>query len=187
MRILKSFAVADGKTALASRMFDKILARSDYPWRFGRMELHIRDENRLILKEGTCLILLDYNDIFVQQSDARGIAAMILRMLFKAIARTRHGSMPEPLEDVIANREMIRKGHGDELVYYYYARQEKGGLAEDIAWLSFWPQDKYNYEFFRDKSKTDESRRELAESLKRDLEVQDNFEKAVIACRKIEP
>ncbi len=182
MRILKSFAVQDEKTERVSRIFDRIVTTFDYPWKFSRLELHIRDENKLLLKDDACIMVLDYNDPLIQQSDSKGIAILVLRTLFKAIYRESHGEAPEAIEDIAINREMVKKGYGNDLAYYYYTHyythRAKGPLKDDIAWLSFHLQDKYNAELFRNK-KPAEERKEAIESLKRDLEDQHNMRNAI--------
>ncbi|GEM_PF-3783482 len=184
MRILKSFAVQDEKTELVSRAFDEIVTTFDYPWKFSKIELHVRDENRMLLKEDACIILLDYNDVFVQQMDPKGISIMILRMMFRAIYRETHHEMPEAIEEIAVNREMVKKGYGNDLAYYYYTHKGKGPLKDDIAWLSFHLQDKYNAELFSNKKPAGEMK-ETIESLKRDLEDENNMSNAIRSCMKI--
>src|SRR3989338_295387 len=109
---------------------------------------------------------------------------MILRMLFRAIYRETHHEMPEAIEEIAVNREMVKRGYGNDLAYHYYTHRGKGPLKDDIAWLSFHFQDKYNAEFFRNKKPAAEMK-ETIESLKRDLEDENNMRNAISSCMKI--
>ncbi|MBI4170712.1 MAG: hypothetical protein HY514_03385 [Candidatus Aenigmarchaeota archaeon] len=176
MRILKSFPVQDKKTEQVSKVFDAAITKFDYPWRFDRIELHVRDENKVMANEEAGIIVLDYNDIFIQAMDAKGIAVLILRALFTLITREACGSLPTVIEDIIANREMIKRGYGEALVYYYYQKKiteqrHTTGLEDDVVWLSFYIDDKYNADFFRQQKKESgrQDVRNLVECLKQDL------------------
>lgn len=182
MRILKSFPVQDKKTEQVSKVFDAVITKFDYPWRFGRMELHLRDENKVMANEEAGIIVLDYNDVFIQAMDAKGTAVLIMRALFTLITREICGSLPTVIEDIIANREMIRQGYGDALVYYYYQKnisEPRPSTAEDdVPWLSFYIDDRYNSDFFRQQRKDNNGAGDmnnLVECLKQDLTDRDKL------------
>jgi hypothetical protein len=184
MRILKSFPVRDEKTKLVSRVFDEIIVVLGYPWKFDKIELHVRDEDKTLIEGNRCIAVLDYGDMFIQQMDAKGIRIIITRALFKAIIQEANGRLPEMLEDLVVNREMIRKGFGDDLAYYYYQKNMASVLSnreKQVAWLSFYIDDKYNAEFFRsfDRSGATGNVQRLLNCLKKDLNNKGNLNDAL--------
>ncbi len=149
MKIIKSFPQQDAITDVASRLFDEAIKRVEFPWRFERMEFHVRDENKIVLTEEKCTIVIDYNDLCVQSRDVKGVAAMILQSLFKAAAYQLHGKLPDFILEVAANREMIRSGYGEYLSYYYFQNfGRRDGLYKYLPWISFYSQEKYYAEMF---------------------------------------
>lgn len=177
MKILKVLP-DDEQGEKISQIFDSVIRRFEYPLKFDSMEVQIRDENKVILRDNTCLLVIDYNDSFVQQKDGRGTAVTILRLLFKAIVKRTYGELPEEIEDVIANREMIRKGYENDLVYYYYNK-----TPCDISWISFYLDDRYNSSLLK-RAKTKMSQ-QVMDHLKKDLDKEENLEKAlrVMGCK----
>jgi len=177
MKIKKFFIINDEKTRLVSAIFDKMIQNFDFPWNFDEMEFHIRDENKAVVSDNKCLIVINYNDFFVQHVDKRGISVLILRLFFKCIFRLSTERMPEIIEDIIVNRKMIRKGYGDDILFYYYeknlgatAKTSLEELALSVAWLSFYGLDSYNSDLFARKTRKFPEINNLIECLKQDLD-----------------
>ncbi len=183
MRILKSFQKKDPAAETVSRTFDRMITSIYHPWRFDRLEMHVCYETKAETRGRSCILSIDYNDMFVQQRDARGVAVLIARLLFKIITRETHGELPEVIENIIANRMMIRRGYGDDLVYYYYQKNlflpqpetPLQQLEQEVAWLSFYPEDRYNAEFLRRKRGGMKSAEGLIERLRGDLDGGENL------------
>lgn len=178
MRLLKSFAENDRRSDFASRVFNEVITEFDYPWHWNSMEFHIRDENKAVVRNGKAIIVIDYDDQMVRQQDYKGIKALILQQLFRLIIKEIHGPMRGPVETVAANREMVRKGYGNDLVYLYYQRligkqkQDLDGIIEsNIGWLSFAETDKHNTDILKSMVKVSDSNADkLVSLLSKDLD-----------------
>ncbi|MBI4896596.1 MAG: hypothetical protein HY832_03555 [Candidatus Aenigmarchaeota archaeon] len=144
MRIKKVFVVDDEKTQIVSRMFNRVLLSVGVS-HLDMLEFHIRDTNAVMLDEERGTIVVDYNHRFIQERDEKGIAALLLFLLFELLVRDRTtATLPNFILRLQANRLMIHEGFGDQLFYLYYAEMhamqfqtKEDVLNSNLPWLSF--------------------------------------------------
>lgn len=152
MRIVKKF-VRDDKTEFASEMFDKIMAKNDYPMPFERMEFHIRDSDVTSVDDGSALICINYNNPLVLEKDRKGLGILIHHELFRLMFKT---ELPRVIEDVIIGRELIKRGFSDDLLYMYYNYMvnirvdgAESYIKMNLPWVIFRGYDEYNSEILK--------------------------------------
>ena len=172
MRILKSFPVDSKKSEAVSKMADMAIVEFSYPWHFDSIELHLRDQEKIVIEGSRCIIVMDYNNFFVRHMDDRGIRIMIMRSLFKASMELT-GELPAEIEDIICNRKMIKAGFSDDIVYYYFQRKSEARtpieeLQRDVGWLSFCGLDSYNMQLLKKENRYPQTGK-LIECLKGEL------------------
>ena len=185
MRITKSLESGAGRGPV-SRAFDAAITKFPHPWRFEKMELVFGESHSVDISGGKCKITIDRKDRFVAEKDCRAVSLIIARLLFKTASREIRGRLHPIAEDIIVNREMISRGYGDDLVYYYYQRSLGAlpasaplkRLEQEVAWLSFYPADRYNADFLRKKAPPHGLER-IIECLKGDLERKGNLEEVL--------
>jgi len=119
MKVTKFFDTK--KFPLLSKSIDSVLLRVDYPWRFDSMIFILDDTNYFKLKDGEAEIHLDYG--LVYHEDERFLKSAVMRIIFAMITSLNNMSTGvRIIDEILANREMSRKGFGEDLFYYYYLK-----------------------------------------------------------------
>jgi len=198
MRIVKRSAIKDDKAKTVFEVFDRIIVKMTYPWKFDVIELLMDDKNSLLVNDDAVSISINYNDPIVQDKDKKGITALILHNLYHIISRDKYNlpELPHFIEDAIANREMIANGL-DDLVFYmsylFLLRKRRinnieGYLGINTPWLSFYKLDNYNTEFLKsmlikikNRSEFEQAAKKLIEAMKKDLREEKNLNYAINA------
>lgn len=155
MRIIKHFIERDERSDFVSRIFDVALAGFEYPWVYETMELFVRDENFATSGDESATVVIDYNHPFVADFDEKGVRALVIAAFFRLLAQRMYGSLPKPIETVLAYRQMAKR-YGDLLEYMAYndlLSRRISGVEDFIAassyWLAFAGIDKCNEEMLR--------------------------------------
>jgi hypothetical protein len=205
MRIVKKSDIGDEKARMVFDIFDKILMKLGYPWKYDVLGLAINEKTSVFVADSKITITLDYNDSLIQEMDKKGIASLILHSLYHVITKDKYNlaEMPHFIEDVLINREMIKDGYDDYVFYSSYLfllRKKHVSSLEDylmvnIPWLSFHGMNDYNSEFLKNmllRIKNMEHYRDRARKLidvmKKDLTADKNINYAtnayeVMLCR----
>lgn len=119
MHVVKLFDTK--KFSLLSKAIDRIILELNHPWRFDRMVFILDNNNFFEVREETVDIHLDYNIIY--HDDERYIKTSIVRILFSLInTLSENSSGIKIIDEILANREMVKRGFGDDLFYYYYLK-----------------------------------------------------------------
>ncbi len=146
MRVVKRFQKDIEHIDLVSEVFDQIIRKFYYNLFVDRIEFIVGDKNSYELKDRTAKIFLDANDEFVRSGDKRAVRALILHHLAHIIVKQRGMETDHHhIEDVLANREVIKNGFSDDLFYYYYQqltrkqdiKSFKEYLDINVPWISF--------------------------------------------------
>ncbi len=152
MRIVKKF-FRDDKTELVSKIFDEVLIEADLHLPFEKVEMHVRDKTASFVSGEDAVVSINYNDPLILEKDRKGIRTVLLRELFRLMFKF---DLPQPIEDVIIGRELIKRGFGDDLcyMYYNYIVMSKAEALEDyininLPWIIFCKDDRYNSELFK--------------------------------------
>ena len=152
MIVAKNF-VRDDRTELVSQVFDKFIMSQELHLPFERIELNIRDTTVSVVEDQSALVCIDYNDPVVIEKDKKGVKMLVYRELFRLMFKF---DIPRPIEDVIIDRELIKRGFGEDLFYLYYVgmMNKKHATLEDyinlnIPWISFSRHDKHNSDFMK--------------------------------------
>ena len=200
MRIVKKFIKHDEKSALVSRIFDECLLISDSQF-LDRIDFYLGKEEKINLILSNAYISLDYNNPFIQSKDERAIRIIILNKLLHLNFR-RSYNLSYPIEDILVNREIIKRGYGDDLFYYYYLflleyktqriKEMEFFLKINTTWLSFFPSDNYYSAFLRKMINSFKYRKQFVNktkklflALKKDLLKDKNLEKAMFLYNEL--
>jgi len=151
MIIAKKFS-RDDRTEFVSEIFDK-LVRSDLHLPFDRIELNIRDTTVSVVEDQSAVVCIDYNSPVVAEKDRRGTTMLIYRELFRLMFKF---DTPKIVEDVIIDKELVKRGFGDDLFYLYYITMMnkrhvtlKDHIELNLPWIVFNKNDKYNSDFMK--------------------------------------
>ncbi len=152
MIIAKNFT-HDDRTQLVSDVFDKFLRSRELHLPFEKIELNIRDTTTSIVEDDNALVCIDYNSPVVAEKDKKGVSMLVYRELFRLMFKF---DLPRSVEDVIIDKELVKRGFGDGLFYLYYvSMMNKNHVTiEDyinlnIPWIVFNKQDPYNSDFMK--------------------------------------
>ncbi len=154
MKIVKSFDTKRFK--LLSDAIDSTITEMGHPWHFDRMVFFLSKSEFAKADEESAAIFIDIKSV---DDDERFVKAYIHRLL-TYLACSLRGSLTgnDIIDCIITNREVIRKGLGDELFYYYYIslnrKKKAGGYGEfihmNIPWISFAGSDAHYSDFLRE-------------------------------------
>lgn len=195
MRVIKKLVKHDKKTELVSETFDECLMILN-PYFLSRIDFSLEFKDKLDLIFSNACLSLNYNNPFIQNKDKKAIRILILQKLLCLIFRRGYKSMPELIEEVVINREIIRKGYGNDLFYYYYLflleyethiiNTMDIFLKVNVPWLSFSGLDDYYADFFKEmvnrfkqKKEFEVKTKELFLALEKNLLKNENLDKAI--------
>lgn len=128
---------------------------------FDTLEISFGEKNSVSISDMAATITLNRSDAFLVEKDEKAVRAILLRMA--ALAEIKKLMINAPfVEEILANRELIKSGFGEELFYYYYIRlanEEKTAdfekfLEISIPWLSFCSLDKSYSDFLLGQAKS---------------------------------
>ena len=201
MEIVKKSSKKFKKTKLISDVFNSILGEMALEKFFDKIEISIEEKDDSNINNRNAKISLDYRNPFIQNSDRRAIKILILHQIFHAITRQYVKPMPHVVEDVIINKELIKRGYGDDLLYFYYiylVNHHKGVnniedfLHINVPWISFFSLDDYNSAFlkriinkFENTKKFQKQSKKLVSVMKKDLLKEGNQKIAINAYKNI--
>ncbi len=200
MRVIKKSS--DEETAkLVYPLFDAILGELYLENFFDEVELFLGNKDKVFAGKNKLVISLDCRNDFIQSRDKKATRAILLHQIFHGVSGKYLKGMPHFIEDIIINKEMIKRGYGDDLIYYYYLYLMGHGatvadledfLNVNVPWLSFHSLDEYNSDFlkkiiarFRDKKRFEKSSKELFSALQKNLWKRTNQKTAVNAYKKL--
>jgi hypothetical protein len=152
MRVVKKL---DKRNGAVSAIFDKTISSYSFGLPFDVIEFHLRDIDTTIVEGKKAVICLDSTNPLIVENDARAIRTLIMRELFRI---TFSPDFPRIVGDVLAGREMIKRGLGDDLFYTYYnfiMKTKTGATSMDyiklnLPWIIFRGFDNYNSSFLRE-------------------------------------
>ena len=133
MKIVKKLIRKDDTTDFASYVFDKVLLSLDIPLRTDILEFMVRDTTSVLLNDDKAVINLDYDNVFLKESDERAVRTILTRQMYRIFFLERsRGS------ELDVNKEMIKNGHYDDLFYLYYSciSRTKHPTKEEAEFLS---------------------------------------------------
>ncbi len=149
MKITKSSQYKGEKSDLVLKMLDTAIAK------IGMLPFDINfavgSKTRTEVKDDKLIIVLDYFDSFVQESDKNGIYARILFLMHLAIAKKSFEGYPEILQNIIAGRSMC-KLYKDQIFYTMFIDTMSISGVRDfdhyiealVPYIIFSSVDKYN-------------------------------------------
>ncbi|MBI5347183.1 MAG: hypothetical protein HZB66_01090 [Candidatus Aenigmarchaeota archaeon] len=146
MRVVKRFQKDLEHIDLISGIFDQVIRKFYYNLFIDRIEFILSDKNGFEIGDRSAKIFLNANDNFVRVGDQRAIRALILHQIAHIIVRQKGMETDQHhIEDVLANKELIKNGFSDDLFYYYYQQLIKKPeiksfheyLEINVPWLSF--------------------------------------------------
>lgn len=152
MKIVKKF-VRDENTELVSHIFNKVITSQDYHLPFEALELNIGDSDISSVEDCTAAICLDHNNPFVVEKDRKGLDIIIRRELFRLMFKM---DVPKAIEDVIIDRELVKRGFGNDIFYMHYTYVMKSRVSSlddfiqvNLPWIAFHGYDKHDSEFLK--------------------------------------
>jgi len=160
MRIVKNLIDKNEKTQLVSAIFDECLKEMNYQF-FNKIEFHLQKEDEIKLDFPDAYIYMNYSNPFIQSSDKKAIKIILLKQLIclAIMSKNPDKKIPDFIMEILTNREIIRKGHGKDLFYYYYLlliQYESPKIQElstflkiNTPWLSFFSLDNYDSKFLK--------------------------------------
>lgn len=203
MKIVKNLIEKNDKTKLVSDIFDECLKELNYQF-FEKIELHLQKEDKIKMDFPNAYIFLNYNNPFIQSSDKKAIKIIILRQIISLVISSKYmdKKIPGFILEIMTNREVIKKGLGKDLFYYYYLyliQYEPNKILElstflqiNIPWLSYFGVDNYDsrtmkkiinsFEYIKEFESTT---RDLFLAVKKDLLKEKSLEKAIEAYNTI--
>ncbi len=115
------------------------------------LEIRLGDEDYVLVDGRMAVVSISRNNQFVAENDKDGIGVLVMKRILSLRS-------PGPLSEILADREIIRLGLSDKLLYYYYAllySQRRISSVEDfvqmnVPWLSFHPHDKNNAQLLKE-------------------------------------
>ncbi len=158
MKLSKYSQYKGEKAALVMKIFDTAVSKMgmlpfDIDFTVGsKTKAEIRTDANGVYADNTKLIVvLDYFDSFVQESDKNGIYARILFLIHLAIAKKSFAECPEILQNIIAGRSMCKLCK-DEIFYTMFIDTMSISGIKDfdhyiealVPYIIFSSVDKYN-------------------------------------------
>ncbi len=144
---------------ILSKVFDEVLFKLWHKLFLSRLEIILTNYHGYEINGRTARIFFDKNEEYLKNEDERGIKAILAHQFFHIILRLRGFSTKHHLiEDVMANREAIKHGFGNELFYHMYntlikkknVKSFEEYLFLHVPWLSFHTIDEHAKNFLRD-------------------------------------
>lgn len=201
MKIIKRSTKNTEQARTVSNTFNTVLVEVPLEKFFDKIELNIGAKEGVFIEKRSAKILLDHKNRYIQNSDRKAIKILILHQLFHAITRQYMKKLPHVIEDVIINKDLIKRGYGDDLLYFYYIHMVnhpkhieniEDFLELNIPWLSFFSLDSYNSEFlkkmttrFEGIKKFESQSKKLFSVMKKDMLNQRNQKIAINAYKNI--
>lgn len=201
MKIVKKSTKKTPHSKTVSDTFNTVLGEVPLEKFFDKIELNLGEKEDVIIAKRSAKILLNYKSQPIQNNDRKAIKILILHQLFHAITQQYMKPLPHMLEDVIINKDLIKRGYGDDLLYFYYIQMMKHPkqikdiedfLELNIPWLSFFSLDDYNSEFlkrminrFEDRKKYETKSTKLFSAMKKDMLKERNQKIAINAYENI--
>ncbi len=154
MRVVKKLG-SDETSLIVSKIFDEVILSYSFNLPFDVIEFHLRDIDTTLVEDKKAVICLDFNNPVILEKDTRAVRTLILRELYRL---TFSPDFPRFIGDVLTGREMIKRGHGDDLFYMYYnmlMKSKTGRTSMDyvrvnLPWIIFRGHDNYNSSFLKD-------------------------------------
>ncbi|MBI5061146.1 MAG: hypothetical protein HZB67_02430 [Candidatus Aenigmarchaeota archaeon] len=191
MKVIKSFDT--NRLGMLSHAIDEAMTRIDYPWRFDRMTFGLSKSGFSKIDNSSAEVFIDTHVIC---DDEKLVKAYVYSLLISLVCKLegRHTGN-DIIDEIITNREMIRKGFGEELFYYYYLllhRNEKIDtyhkyVTKSVPWLSFLGFDAHHSDFLREAIDRMKYRKAYQQRAKKLFDVlgQDMSEENIAAAKKI--
>ncbi len=135
---------------------------------FDSIDIRLGNEDYIISDNRKAIICINKENTFLLDSDREGMEILLLKRILSLRFNGR-------LAELLTDREIIRIGLGDKLLYYYYvllSNPRKITAASEfveinLPWMSFYPFDKDNSQVLR----------ELAGNFQRDKELEAKTER----------
>ncbi len=188
MRLIKTFEKSK-TTEFLSDIIDSVMIEFGYNF-FDSIEFKTGNE-RIDIKDGKAEIVIDENNKAIKERDKRALRIMILQKLEIALFR-KNRNLPGFIEKIIVNRRLIKKFSRDVfyLSYLFLIREKRSindiesFLEINVPWLSFHDTDEYSSRFLFKmlnmfKYEKDFQTVNLFETVKKDLEIEDNLARAL--------
>lgn len=192
MRIVKKLYSDDSKSLLLSRAFNQAIKEIEIPIMFDYIEFKIGY---------SCSEIEDDKAVFGLQTDdpmliedertARILVTFELYRLYVRNIITR--KLPHIIEDVIVAREMLARGHADDIAYLFYAYMAKHRISDyttflkfNLPWIIFYKYDDFYHDMFLQLAKSkrrygyEYKSRKLFAALCEDLMDFENLKKAIL-------
>jgi hypothetical protein len=137
MRILKRLYFRDAKSRLLSQAFNEAVKEMDVPLPFEYMEFHV-GYSRSEIEDSRASFGLQVDSAMLADADWRIAKTLIKFELYRLFVRnlvTR--KLPSLVEDVMTAREMIRRGHADDLVYLFYVYMARHRVHDYMSFVRF--------------------------------------------------
>ncbi|MFH1420558.1 MAG: hypothetical protein ABIG30_01165 [Candidatus Aenigmatarchaeota archaeon] len=156
MKIRKFFGVRTDASLFVSKVIDKTVPKMLSSWPWDEMAFSIG-------RETADRIYIPLDDFSIASRDGKATAAFVMQRMYLYYLKRNgvdiKGKISGLLEQLIANRLMVKNGFSDELSYYFYhllakkkkyVRTPKEFIELSNAWLSFYGTDEFNMLLFRD-------------------------------------
>lgn len=197
MKIIKKFIYSNKITGIVSRIFDDAVKEIAPFLKFNTITLELKNDFNSKMADNSATVYLDYTNDFIQNTDEKAIRFFILREFFKIFVKKKNGiNIPEFVEELIVNREMVKNGYANEVSYFYYAilaRKPKIKSKEDflyinLPWLIFYEKDEFYCSFFKKlstklvKKYNNPYAAKVLNTLKKNLWDRKNLENAARVC-----
>ena len=147
MKILKTTNVEGNKAKYIFQVFDDCVLSLRKLLAFENIQLHVSSEDSIKVDGNNLVVLVDYHNA----AEGDRLKAFLLQQLGRAAIR-KNVFLPQFLEEIFANRTIIKEGYGDSILYFYFYRlagmKSTESLEVDVPWLSFYGLDDYVSELF---------------------------------------
>ena len=115
------------------------------------LEIRLGRDEYILVDGRKAVISISTDNRFVADNDKEGMEILLLK---KMISLRFSG----PLSEILTDREIVRLGMADKLLYYYYvllsSRRRTESIEDfielNVPWLSFYPHDKENAKFLEE-------------------------------------
>jgi len=182
MRIVKKLYHKDKRTLFLSKVFNEIIAKTEFQLNFEYLEFYIGHGKTSIL-DNAAKIIINSNSPLLNDIDKRIAKVLITFELYRLILqKVLQVNVPRLIEDMIVGKRLVSRGYSDDIAYIFYIlmmKQKITGIKSfvqfNLPWIIFKGEDNFYYDLFYQYAKYHKypgyelKARNLFEALQQDL------------------